>query len=1022
VRPRSTGACLFACLALLALAAAPAAAEWRAYGVPDGLASHVVRAVCEDRDRRLWFGGEHGATSSDGNAWSTVWADHSIHAALVDRRGAVWLGSDAGVFRLDAAGWTHWTTAEGLGSDSVYALAEDQGGMWAVGRAGAARFDGTAWQRFTRVDGLGSDIVQTVFVDRQGAVWFGTMGGGVTRYDAGSWRTFTTADGLAEDYVSAIVEDASGVFWFCTNDLGVSRWDGSTWSTITTRDGLPDNAMLCATLTSRGEVWFGTRLGAIRFDGWSWQAYGISDGLAGEAVYAIAEERSGNLWFGTDNGVSRFDQSETHVLPPRYAHSCYQDSLGQLWFGTTSGAVRFDGRLWSTLNASNGLASDDVQAVLRDRAGVLWFGTSSGLTRIDSTTVRTFTHQDGLPNDLVLSLFEDRSGTLWAGTDNGGLARFDGTAWTAFPQVVSVTEIMQDHLGNLWFASRARGAWRFDGTTWRQSLATVGVVSILEDHAGVLWFGTWGDGVYRLDGADWTHITTADGLVSNLVNAIVEDGRGILWFGTGAGLSRWDGQAWHTLGTADGLPDIVLVDLIEDRHGRLWFATDAGIGRHDPDRVPARSVIVQRPPGVSSSRLQTIPFAAAFGESRPVAFSWSFDDAGWSDWSTAATWVQDGLSDGTHTFRVRTRDWLGQADSVPAACVFEIDGTSPDPIIASPRYGDVVRDTVIVRGETQETRFRDYRLEIRPSGSASWDPPTALLIASSARSASGPLGSFDSRVLPDGDYELRLSVSDTLGLTGRTVVRVTVDNQPPWADVTSPARVEAASGGNIYTVDGTAHLYVPPHSVPRDATVSLIPISPDSLPAAATSGGRSFVCGIVLDWGGVTPLKDALLDLHWASGQASGDPARLAVYGEGQDSVWRRLGGTVAMDSRVVSLALRDGGRYALMAGVPPTTTAGDLSAMNILPRVFSPHGRFGTAQASISFVLGRSGPVTIWIHNRAGRLVRKLLDHGWMSAGVNVVRWDGRTDGGESAQDGIYLATVETSGQTVTKPFAVAN
>ncbi len=61
--------------------------------------------------------------------------------------------------------------------------------------------------------------------ERQGQMWFGSIGGGVSRYDGELFTTFTTRDGLAGNDVLCILENRSGRLWLGTAD-GVSRWDG----------------------------------------------------------------------------------------------------------------------------------------------------------------------------------------------------------------------------------------------------------------------------------------------------------------------------------------------------------------------------------------------------------------------------------------------------------------------------------------------------------------------------------------------------------------------------------------------------------------------------------------------------------------------------------------------------------------------------------------------------------------------------------------------------------------------------
>ena len=52
---------------------------------------------------------------------------------------------------------------------------------------------------------------------------------------------------------------------------------------------------------------------------------------------------------------------------------------------------------------------------------------------------------------------------------------------------------------------------------------------------------------------------------------------------------------------------------------------------------------------------------------------------------------------------------------------------------------------------------------------------------------------------------LRLSVTDSLGLTGSDLVSFVVDNLPPFASVTSPVDLSGPEGGDVFAVSGDAH-------------------------------------------------------------------------------------------------------------------------------------------------------------------------------------------------------------------------
>ena len=121
--------------------------------------------------------------------------------------------------------------------------------------------------------------------------------------------------------------------------------------------------------------------------------------------------------------------------------------------------------------------------------------------------------EDGLPQISVWSVLQDARGYLWIGTEEG-VARFDGLEFTVFE------------------------------TSAHPELPDNVFEAIAADDDG-LWLGTRG-GLVRREGGHFTAYTTADGLVHDLIHALLLDRRGGLWIGTDRGLSRFDGEAFTT--------------------------------------------------------------------------------------------------------------------------------------------------------------------------------------------------------------------------------------------------------------------------------------------------------------------------------------------------------------------------------------------------------------------------------------------------------------------------------------------
>lgn len=82
------------------------------------------------------------------------------------------------------------------------------------------------------------------------------------------------------------------------------------------------------------------------------------------------------------------------------------------------------------------------------------------------------------------------------------------------------------------------------------------------------------------------HLTLADGLSQNSVNAIVQDRDGFLWFGTQDGLDRYDGRGfvmYRHEARPNSIANNYIWSLLEDADGHLWIGTfGGGLDRLDP--------------------------------------------------------------------------------------------------------------------------------------------------------------------------------------------------------------------------------------------------------------------------------------------------------------------------------------------------------------------------------------------------------------------------------------------------------
>ena len=105
-------------------------------------------------------------------------------------------------------------------------------------------------------------------------------------------------------------------------------------------------------------------------------------------------------------------------------------------------------------------------------------------------------------------------------------------------------------------------------------------------------------------------------------------------------------------------------------------------------------------------------------------------------------------------------------------------------------------------------------------------------------------------------------------------------------------------------------------------------------------------------------------------------------------------------------------GAQALLSA-PPVAGAGAATVLNQnFPNPFNPRTR-------IPFVIAKAGRVIVQVFDVSGARVATLFD-GSMNEGRHAVEWVGRDDAGQPVASGMYLYTLTTNGQTLSRKMLV--
>jgi signal transduction histidine kinase/ligand-binding sensor domain-containing protein len=410
-------------------------------GVPPILRHSRILAMTTDRDSNLWVSADpqglvrldkYGAASAEEAADE---ARQAVTALFEDREGDLWVGRASGMERIrsapfvtyaqpqgvapvgpiyaDAGGrvwiapltgglcWLanqHYSCLAAFNHKITYSIDGGKDGLWIGGQ-----HDGLTHIRFNRkapvaanyrtAQGLAQDNVGSVHESRDGAVWAGTLSGGVSKFYRGKFTTYTTASGLPSNTVSAIDESADGTIWLGTLN-GLTALSENRLRTYTIRDGLPSDSVNCLLVDPGNVLWIGTAKGLAFLN----SATGAD--ARHETMEKLASSSRGVLDAATVlRGFVKPDRIEAARAAPLRESilGIAEDKQGWLWISTANRVLRVNQRKllrnaltetdWREYGIADGLEGLEgvrrCRSVIRDSSGRIWFSLNGGVSEVD---------------------------------------------------------------------------------------------------------------------------------------------------------------------------------------------------------------------------------------------------------------------------------------------------------------------------------------------------------------------------------------------------------------------------------------------------------------------------------------------------------------------------------------------------------------------------------------------------------------------------------------------------------------
>ncbi|MEO8049488.1 MAG: two-component regulator propeller domain-containing protein [Acidobacteriota bacterium] len=488
-------------------------------------------------------------------------------------------------------------------------------------------------------EGLKNLAVQAVLQDRTGFLWVGTQDG-LYRYDGNHFTAFTSRDGLPGTRVNALYEDAAGTLWVSTGrglarrthdrfesialngrtvigrqgiaadrsghlylatDLGLAIGDISKSGVAfrpADRRALTEHREAVSVYTDASSVvWFGCGRHLCQLSQQTVTEFGAAQGLPQDRWDAILGDLDGNLWVRSATALYlRHRGTERFELQPGLAESTNTfptmalDASGRLLAPTNRGLMRQADTGWDSIDAEQGVTSNDISTVFQDREGSIWLGLlGSGLARwLGYGEWQSWTAHDGLSRESVWSITRDGNGRMWVGTQFGlNYAEEKGgrLTWKRLPVegLEMVRALATNPDGTLWIGGEPGGLRQFDPRSKQirtvgktDGLPIGGIRSVMVDRRGLVWVSA-NTGLFRSrapvrypGSAEFEQQFPPGTRQDEKFLNTIEDPGGQVWAAGDFGLARWSEGVWTRYTKSDGLRADAVAQVAADADGSIW--------------------------------------------------------------------------------------------------------------------------------------------------------------------------------------------------------------------------------------------------------------------------------------------------------------------------------------------------------------------------------------------------------------------------------------------------------------------
>ena len=402
--------------------------DLRCFGRDDGIPLPTAAGVALDSSGNFWISGNQGLCK-----WKPGGSAVYFHRDLAERgylmgvdalsvlnESHVWIGLQQpnGNLQLQELDHGEWTAhplpkAQRPPPSTNVLFSDPEGALW-IGTAsdGVYRIFDDKTDHFSTADGLSSDSVERFFQDREGVLWVASTKG-IDSFRDLPVVSYSIKEGLVSDSVSSILASHDGGVWIGGAEaLGSLKQD--KLSAIRTNYGLPGRDITTMSEDRRGRLWIGVDSSLSVLDQGRFFPIHKPDGSQLGIVFGIAEDAAGDEWAMTEDKVLfRIENLKIRqqMSLPQKCFSIAGESKEGVWLGCVNGDLThyYKGRSETFPRVS----STNIRQLLPEPGGGMWAVAEDALIWWNDNKTATMTTRNGLPCNELYAAVKDNAGALW---------------------------------------------------------------------------------------------------------------------------------------------------------------------------------------------------------------------------------------------------------------------------------------------------------------------------------------------------------------------------------------------------------------------------------------------------------------------------------------------------------------------------------------------------------------------------------------------------------------------------------